>query len=152
MELKAWIEQIDALSAGIESNVRYVMEDAIKESTREAQSKLRRFADDGNDDAEIVATVSGQRGNYTATVELVGADAEFVEYGYGAVAQGSYPEGDPWDYDINHHGGAGWYYAHGKKSYGMRAGAVIYYLTRDISDRLDNPDEIIARHRAGRRK
>ena len=147
MELETWIEQIDDLSSALGSNLKYVLKEVLDESVPIAQNELIRFASDGNDNADIVYSIDGERGNYTAEISLVGEDAEYVEYGYGAIAEGSYPEGDPWEYDINGHGMKGWYYAHGKKSYGQVAGAVIYYLTRDLSDSLDSADEIVARHR-----
>lgn len=152
MDLETWVEEIDDLRAGMASNVRYVLEDAIKENLPIARAKLIPFANDGNTNVGISYEVSGSRGDYEAIVELTGSQAEFVEYGYGAIGEGTYPPGDPWEYDINGHGEKGWYYAHGKKSHGMEAGAVMYDLVRDISDSLDDADRIIEQHRAKRRK
>lgn len=37
--------------------------------------------------------------------------AAYVEYGTGIVGSGkSHPNPDGWDYDVNHHGDAGWWY------------------------------------------
>lgn len=152
MELETWIEQIDDLRAGLTSSVKYVLEDAIKENLPAARAELIPFANDGNVDADIVYAITGSRGEYEAEVALEGSQAEFVEYGYGAIGEGTYPEGDPWEYDINGHGDKGWYYAHNKKSHGMRAGAVMYDLTRAISDSLDDADRIIAEHRTRNRR
>lgn len=152
MDLDAWVDELDGMTFSVNSNIRYVMEGAIKQALPEARAKLPRFAEDGNSDAQIYTEVTGSRGDYTAFITLIGEDAEFVEYGYGAVAEETYPPGDPWEYDINGHGYAGWYYAHGKKSRGLPAGAVLYRMTEDIQETLDNPWDIINAYRSRRRR
>ena len=100
---------------------------------RRAQAEFSSARYDGNNDVTVVAESSGTG----ARVRASGQAVLFIEYGAGALSgyghprpqgygPGTYPGKGHWN-DPN-----GWYYEHGKRSFGNAPTAAMYHAEQDM--------------------
>lgn len=133
------IKDVEAYQRWLDDKIDELVQELAKEGVAVANAKFATAQYDGPIDADVTWTSAGKG---KAIVRADGQTVLFIEFGSGIMYAGSHPEETPevargswsegpegkghWD-DPN-----GWYYAHGKKSFGNPANMPMYEAKREI--------------------
>lgn len=133
-------EKLRAYYRKIDRKAKEICERLAKIGEAKATAGFSKAIYDGKND--VVVTVR-QTGETQYVVEASGESVLFIEFGSGATHGYGHP--DPQGYgpgtypsDKGHWNDPnGWYYAHGKKSFGNPPAAAMYHAEQDIRDSIE---------------
>jgi len=109
-----------------------------KNMQRLVNAVVSQLQDWGDSQTKDISNFDGNAGSFHATAQQIGQDSfeigseftdDYIEFGTGIVGESSpHPDAmaNGWDYDVNNHGTKGWWYGHGKHTWGIPAYAIGY--------------------------